>query len=360
MIGDRVAFLGDASCERRRCRRHAPHHEEGRAHALRLQRVEKLAGGCRKRTVIEGEHHLMVGKRERARIGLEPDFEAALACRPARPARCRARFPRKPPQRCTPPRTGPRQRGRPRSRKRSRKGERMKACAQRAAPRKPVRADALRTHRAVSTGMACERFIKAIAQIVQPRTSEVAPRRGFIRRNFSWPLICGEIWVWSHEVPNRALRRSVVPLVASGRSGRGGARAFARVLLAGRALPDIGPDAFELSDPRHRRLLLPRRDRLAAGARQRHHLRIHQGDRGRRRRRPEVRSKLGRRACGRPPARRLSLLLLLPARRRADRLVRGPCAGRPRCAASGARHGVESAVEDLPRSTRRARRSSPT
>ena len=78
VIGDGVALLGDAPCERRRCRGHSPHHEEGRAHALGLQRVEKLAGGSRKRAVIEGEHHLMVGERKRARIALEPDLEAAL------------------------------------------------------------------------------------------------------------------------------------------------------------------------------------------------------------------------------------------------------------------------------------------
>ncbi len=45
---------------------------------MRLEGVEKLAGRCRKRTVIEGEDHLMVGKWERARIALEPDFEAPL------------------------------------------------------------------------------------------------------------------------------------------------------------------------------------------------------------------------------------------------------------------------------------------
>ena len=105
-----------------------------------------------------------------------------------------------------------------------------------------------------------------------------------------------------------------------------------------------GRRALAVSGPRHRRLEVPGRHRLAPGPRLRHRLRLHQGDRGRRPRRRPLRRQLGGRPRRRHAARRLPLLLLLPHRRRAGRLVHQPRAARtrPPCRRSSTSNGPTS------------------
>ncbi len=93
--------------------------------------------------------------------------------------------------------------------------------------------------------------------------------------------------------------------------------------------------------PRRRRVALAGQHRLAEAAQPGRELRLHQSDRRRRSPRSDVQEELARRRAGRPEARRLPLLLLVPHRRRAGRLVHPQRAeGRGR-AAAGHRRRVE-------------------
>src|SRR5262245_10312794 len=65
VIGDRVAFVVDPPNDRGITLSHAAHHEKGGLHAFRRQRLEDAGGVGWQRTVVEGEHHLVVFERQR-------------------------------------------------------------------------------------------------------------------------------------------------------------------------------------------------------------------------------------------------------------------------------------------------------
>ena len=111
-----------------------------------------------------------------------------------------------------------------------------------------------------------------------------------------------------------------------------------------RALRLVGHRAVAVPGPRHRRLQVPGRHRLELGAPGRHRLRLHQGDRGRRPHRRPLPRQLGGRPCRRDAARRLPLLLLLPAGARAGGVVHQPRAARtrPPCPRSSTSSGPTS------------------
>ena len=79
VVGDRVALQHFAAGDLRQALGVAADLEECRANALIGERAQdfrrRLGGGA----VVEGEDHLMVGERDRSRIGLEADLEAALS-----------------------------------------------------------------------------------------------------------------------------------------------------------------------------------------------------------------------------------------------------------------------------------------
>ncbi len=76
MGADRMPFALDAAEHRRIGMRHAADDEEGRLHALRCQGVEHLAGVGRQRTVVEGEHDLVVAQRQG--LGILHGADAAM------------------------------------------------------------------------------------------------------------------------------------------------------------------------------------------------------------------------------------------------------------------------------------------
>ena len=78
MIGDRVAVQHFAPGDRRQALGVAADFEEGRADALLGEGAQDLRGRPGGRAVVEGEDHLVVGERDRLRISLEADLEAAL------------------------------------------------------------------------------------------------------------------------------------------------------------------------------------------------------------------------------------------------------------------------------------------
>ena len=106
--------------------------------------------------------------------------------------------------------------------------------------------------------------------------------------------------------------------------------------------------ADRLSDPRHRRLQIPRDDRLERGREQRRQIRLDQGDRGRRPCRRAVPGQLAGREARRRSARRLSLHVLVPDADRRSDLVRAERAGRGRRAAAGARRRADARLAHLP------------
>ena len=78
MMADRVAGGDLAPHQRRMGGGIAPDQEEGRLDALAGEGVENGRRRRRERPVVEGQHDLVVGQDERARIGLEADGEAAF------------------------------------------------------------------------------------------------------------------------------------------------------------------------------------------------------------------------------------------------------------------------------------------
>ncbi len=78
VMGDGVAVQNLAPRDPRQAFGVAADLEEGRAHAFGGERVEDLRRVGRLGAVVEGDDHLVVGERYRARIGLEADFQSAL------------------------------------------------------------------------------------------------------------------------------------------------------------------------------------------------------------------------------------------------------------------------------------------
>ncbi len=78
MVSDGVALQRLAPRDPRQAFRVAADVEEGGADALVGQRVEDFRGRRGVRPVVEGDDHLMVGERDRLRIALEADLEAAM------------------------------------------------------------------------------------------------------------------------------------------------------------------------------------------------------------------------------------------------------------------------------------------
>ena len=76
MVRERVPLRRLALHQMRIGLRVAPDQEEGRAHAFGLERVENAVGHARQRPVVEGQHHFLGLKRQRARVGFEPDAAA--------------------------------------------------------------------------------------------------------------------------------------------------------------------------------------------------------------------------------------------------------------------------------------------
>lgn len=66
---ERVAFLDDAAHDRRIFARVAPDHEERRLHAFGGEDIEDFRGVGRPRSVIERDHHFLLGERQRLDIG---------------------------------------------------------------------------------------------------------------------------------------------------------------------------------------------------------------------------------------------------------------------------------------------------
>ena len=95
VIRDRVALHHLAAGDLRQAFGVAADFEEGCADALLGERVQDLRRRPGGRAVVEGEDHLMVGERNRLRIGLEADLQAALRAdldAPATFRACRARI----------------------------------------------------------------------------------------------------------------------------------------------------------------------------------------------------------------------------------------------------------------------------
>ena len=90
VVGDVVAFLDLAPRQRRLGVELVADGEEGRAHALVGERLENLRRRALVRAVVEGEDHFVVGERDRRRIGLQPDQQAAFRPDFERCATCRA------------------------------------------------------------------------------------------------------------------------------------------------------------------------------------------------------------------------------------------------------------------------------